>query len=227
MGVALLAHGALAAAGDWAILRPGTTHMGESPERPGRGWLALHRDGATGWRLSPVTVHAKRVHDDITEYGVSISSSRPGALILIRLPGLHAGPVATPKGWEEPPERPDAVPVAAVSAVRFNQQDYRFVLEPAVTQQVDSDGRSYSVRSSPLYIVEGARRTLIGESGAAADSDDANRIVWMGDLDGDGRLDFLFSTDGKNSGGFCLYLSRGAQAPELLKAPHCHIGTGC
>ena len=73
----------------------------------------------------------------------------------------------------------------------------------------------------------GTRRTEIGESGAANTSDDYNFIVWMGDLDSDGRLDFIIDNGGKNSGGLCLYLSRGAKTGELLRAPYCHIGTGC
>ena len=86
---------------------------------------------------------------------------------------------------------------------------------------------AYELRSSPLAIVAGTRRTEIGESGAANTSDDYNFIVWMGDLDSDGRLDFIIDNGGKNSGGLCLYLSRGAKTGELLRAPYCHIGTGC
>jgi len=227
-----LSHGAPASAESWVFLKPGVTHQGESPDDPGRGWLALHRIGA-GWRLSPTRLTAQRVESFITDYDVKISSITPGALAFVRLPGLRAGPVSTPKGWERfvglinlPADAPE--PDDPANGIRFNGMTYRLDVQPKV-EHVPAlhDQPAYELRSSPFAIVAGARRNEIGESGDATDSDDYNRIVWMGDLDHDGRLDFIIDNGGKNSGGLCLYLSRSAKAGELLRAPYCHIGTGC
>ncbi|PTT90550.1 hypothetical protein DBR42_05655 [Pelomonas sp. HMWF004] len=227
-----LGHGDPASAGSWAFLMPGAVHVGEAPEAPGHGWLALHRVGSS-WRLSPTRLTARRVESAITEYDVEISSTTPGAMAFMRLPGLRAGPVKTPKGWERfvglvdlPADASE--PDDPANGIRFNGTAYRLDVKPTV-QQVSAQGDqpAYELRSSPFSIVAGTRRTEIGESGATNDSDDYNHIVWMGDLDGDGRLDFIISNSGKNSGGLCLYLSRGAKAGELLQAPYCHIGTGC
>ncbi|RZL37079.1 MAG: hypothetical protein EOP35_09545 [Rubrivivax sp.] len=227
-----LGHGAPASAESWVFLMPGTVHAGEAPEAPGRGWLALHRVGTT-WQLSPTRLTGRRVHSDITDHDVEISSTTPGALAFMRLPGLRAGPVRTPKGWERfvglinlPEDAPE--PDEPANGIRFNGMAYRLDVKPTVEHvPAQNDQPAYEWRSSPMAIVAGMRRTEIGESGEANDFDDYNRIVWMGDLDGDGRLDFIIDNGGKNSGGLCLYLSRGAKPGELLRAPYCHIGTGC
>lgn len=228
-----LCHGGLAAAESWVFLQPGALHVGEAPEAPGRGWLVLHRVGGV-WRLSATRLTARRVDSAVTEYDVEISSSKPQALAFVRLPGLRAGPVETPTGWERffgvinmPDDAPE--PVDAANGLRFNGVVYRIDVQRELEQVPAQAGQAAHevVRSASLSLVAGGRRTEIGESGEATLSEDSNHIVWAGDLDRDGRLDFIVSTSGKNSGGLCLYLSRGAKSSELLRAPYCHIGTGC
>lgn len=223
----------LAAAESWVFLMPGAVHVGEAPEAPGRGWLALHRVG-DAWRLSPTRLTAKRVDSAITEYDVEISSSTPGALGFVRLPGLRAGPVKTPTGWERffglinmPADAPE--PVDAAKGLRFNGVAYSLDVQRHLEQVPAQAGQAAheEIQSAPLSIVADGRRTEIGESGEASMLEDFSHIVWTGDLDRDGRLDFIVSTSGKNSGGLCLYLSRGAKRGDLLRAPYCHIGTGC
>jgi hypothetical protein len=230
-----LGHCGPAVASRWVFLSPGLTHAGESPDVPGRGWLALHRVGET-WVLSPTRVKAKRVDSSLAEYDVEISSGRRDALALIRLPDVQPGAVRTPAGWErflglENGAHPSAGTVkdAATGDIWFNGMRYRFELRK-IREKLSADqedGSTDEWLSSPLDIVAGKRRTSIGESGAFTSSDDMNRIIWMGDLDRDGRLDFIVDTGGKNSSGLCLYVSKGANGSELLKAPYCHIGTGC
>lgn len=203
---------------DWPLLIPGRYHAGEAPTRPGIGWLALTPVGGV-WRLEPVIVRARAVHDAVLDAegqrtGVEIRASRPEAIALLRLPGLRAGKVDTPALRFKDEARPIAVGDAPLR-MEFKGQAYRLVAE-----------------ADRILLQQGSRSTPLGDLlPASPERELATELLWAGDLDGDGGLDLLMRFSGANEGGVCLFLSSGSGAGDgqgaLLRQQACHRGVGC
>jgi hypothetical protein len=200
---------------DWPLLIPGSYHAGEAPIRPGIGWLALTPVGGV-WRLEPVIVRARAVHDPVLDAddqrtGIEISASHPEAIALLRLPGLRAGKVDTPALKFKDEYRPIAVGDPPLTLV-FKDKSYRLVAEP------DRILLQHGALSTPLADLQPA----------GPDRDSATELFWAGDLDGDGRLDLLLRETGANHARVCLFLSRAAtEGTALLRPQACHRGVGC
>ena len=208
----LLACGAASAQEpEWKVLRIGNFHAGEAPAHPGTGWLALTVvDGK--WHLVPAVVTATALPDLADEppaaTGVEIGTDAADAIALLRAPGLRSGKVDTPD-------------------MRFKSNARYF--QYGSTMSIAFKGRQYrfEVRQKALDLTLGSTSQRLSDDVGAVDQDDSLSLVWAGDLDGDGQLDFLLAGTGKNSDSLCLYLSRAAAAGALVGAAGCSAGTGC
>lgn len=197
---------------EWHVLQAGTVHGGEAPAKPGDGWLALKViDGK--WHLVPAVVTAMAVRDEVVGGPDDLSAVRidvdvAGAIALLRAPGLVAGKVDTPDMRFKDNVR-ELGPDESTLAVNFKGRAYRFVVHHQALD-LRLDGQSTRLSDN------------VGDGG-----DITTGLVWAGDLDGDGALDFLLEGTGFNNDSLCLYLSRGAPAGKLVQLSGCQNATGC
>ncbi len=200
------------------FLLPTSTHVGETPLKPGKGWLALVPKG-TGWELVSTELQAKRVEDGITLYAVEITSDRNDAIAFIRLPGTKAGPVLTPVPAIDPKD-------LTSRTFEFGPSKYRVYTKTLTQTRERGDGEKETFMFGELHIRSGNRDSSLGLVGDGS-SDAMSSIQWIGDLDGDGKLDVITNDQDSNSSGACLHLSGTAKGKELFGPAICHIGTGC
>lgn len=203
---------------DAVFLQPTTTHVGETPLKPGKGWLALVPKG-TGWELVSTELQSKRVDSSITLYDVELTSDRKDAIAFIRLPGTKAGAVVTPFPAFDPSR-------FASTSFSFGPSKYRIYVKELRQNNDLGNGKTETIKFGELHISSGNRDTALGLVGDGP-SDSMSSIKWLGDLDGDGKLDVITDDQGSNSGGACLHLSGAAKGKELFGPAICHIGTGC
>jgi hypothetical protein len=211
----------------WSILVPGDHHSDEAPAAPGSGWLALAVvNGA--WRLEPVRVKAERFRDVLEDAkgmktGTRITESRGDALVLLRLPSLKPGRVETPNMQFLKNDRQ----VWSGHWQRVRENDRR-VWNGVLPLKIPFKGEIYEieVKEFEVYVHKNGTRTLLPDLDAKEDTDTVT-LIWAGDLDGDGKLDFLFRRNGPNSVGVCLFLSSDAPPGSLVRKVGCHDITGC
>lgn len=203
----------------WRLLRPGTFHRDEAPAVPGQGWLALvHRKGQ--WWLLPTWVRARRVHDEVMDApgmgtGIALTSGHASALALLRLPSLRAGKVE------------------AAQLPRLIGPNAGYALGEGRVLDIPFRGATYqlAVQGERTFLVHAGRRTALPEvevsEDQSADFSYSARLLWAGDLDGDGALDLLFGHSTYNRDGVCLYLSSLAPPDALVGLLACQVATGC
>ena len=196
---------------EWVVLRPASYHRGEAPTQPGTGWLALTVvDGK--WHLVPTKLTATMGPDmgdePPAQTGVEIKADAVDPIALLRAPGLKAGKVDTPD-------------------MRFRNNAR--VFEDGLSLAIAFKGRDYhfDVRNKVLTLTLGSTSQRLVDDIGDPHEDDSSSLLWAGDLDGDGQLDFLIGSTGKNSEGLCLYLSRAAAPGALVGNAGCLAATGC
>ncbi len=195
----------------WVVLRAASYHAGEAPMQPGTGWLALMVvDGK--WHLVPTAVTATAAPDmadePLTWTGVEIKADAVDPIALLRAPGLKPGKVDTPDMRFE--NKPRLLQAGSSIAIAFRGREY-----------------SFDVRGKALELTLGAVSQRLVDDVGSADEDSTTSLLWAGDLDGDGQLDFLLETTGRNSESLCLYLSRPAAPGALVGGAGCLGVTGC
>jgi hypothetical protein len=221
------ANGQQRTAKPWEFLAPRTTHSGESPLKPGDGWLAL-RKTQDGWVLTKTLVKAKKVESGITDYDIEISSKHKDTMALFRNPMLSEGAVLTPKKLARKLplfflKRDGKTPSLRVT---FNDKTYDFKVirqKRPGSRPVQGEPEDFDY---PILARSGTKASIIGGSGNGG-SDDYVSIEWMGDIDRDGNLDLIIYTNHQNSGGKCVLLSSSAKGSKLFGREQCHIGSGC
>lgn len=199
------------------FLQPMSTHVSETPLKPGKGWLALVPKGA-GWELVATELKSRRIEGGITLYDVEVSSDRKDAIAFIRLKSAKPGSVLTPLPAFDPSRVTSATFTMGVKKYRIYSKE--------LSSTSTNDGKVETIKYGELHISSGNRDTALGLVGDGP-SDSMSSIKWIGDLDGDGELDVITDDQGSNSGGACLHLSGTAKGKELFGPAICHIGTGC
>jgi len=175
----------------------------------GELWYGLFPLG-TAWELDSTRIHVTPLNAGCIENGLRVTVSRAEhPLLLLRgLPDLHLGRVQS-----------------------VNASDFR--LRPGESREFTWRGRPFrfQARGSPglqprnyeLSLVDrmaGLTQRIVtyhaphGRDGIAWPPD----VIWIGDLDGDGKLDFfadlkMFETPGQ----WALFLSSAAQPGELVR----------
>jgi hypothetical protein len=224
------------AANEWRVLRPGVVHPNEAPAQPGKGWLALHKAGEH-WYLSQARVRVRPAPEAAFGDSVEIMSSKPDTVALIRGPGLRGQRLNTASGLEavqalslQSREVADG-PLAGTAVVQMKGAHYLFKLRRRVEQSAETrreleGAGARDLVAYPLTVSLGQHSVDLGDSGLG-DYEGGVSVMWMGDLDGDGRLDLVVESSGANSGSLCLLLSRGAKRSNIFLSVGCHNTIGC
>jgi hypothetical protein len=198
------------------ILIPGEYHGEEIRAGAEKGeWLALHADPRGQYRLSSARIGIERFFDPITDRD---STAPTGKRVMVL--GL-SDPVELLVAKSELMREARVDTVADPGKFTRNARTFRFggmgyELEYEYSPDTTSNRKDSSWRLILSVHTDGREPTrLLLDAGM---SDTEARVIFVGDLDGDDRLDLLLSS-GNDSGveDFTLYLSRPA-GDRFLKA---------
>lgn len=212
-----------------ALQPPGTFHEGEAVARDGESWLALRTVGGDA-ALVPTRLRVTRVVDEL--FGETDTPTAD------RVEGEGDESRMYVRGA---PFSPGHVPMAQVVQqaggelvvdIRFDARQYRIAQACRPTGVLDGQARY----ACELRLTQGARHQVLARMDGHADTpgavllgDDATpKVIFAGDLDGDGALDLIFDiTDHYNVSRPALFLSTGAKAGEFVREAARYESTGC
>lgn len=206
------------------LLEPGDFHGVEVLGPTGPGWLALITDGnRSAWQS--VTIEIQTVHDEVTDDAgvatgkrVSVRERTSGDVVLLAygLGDLARTSVITALNEPRDLHNGDVVPLA----VRGHEYRLRVVNQkPEATQAIGA--------GSALLLNEGDVSQSLYSLPDFGD-EPAWRLLWAGDLDGDGKLDlYLDLSNHYNVSNRMLFLSSRAKPGELLGKTVVFATTGC
>ena len=205
---ALLPGQVRAADGEWhlvAYINPELPfNAREVPLHPAPGGFALTVVNGL-WNLVPATLSATVTDRDGKGHpqSVAITASPADALAYVRLPGLTEGKVDTPDLRFKGVER---ALTAAPVPLPFKGTPWRF-----------------EAKDKAVWFTDGTRRQKIDDIALAGGDDDAPglALVWAGDLDRDGKLDFVTALTGGDGATMCAWLSSKAAAGQLVGKAAC------
>lgn len=198
---------ARAADGDWSVMTDVSPDMalrvGDVPAHPASGGFALAVVDGT-WHLVPATFVGRVTDTD--EHGapqaVTITATPADALAYLRLPGLVEGKVDTPD-------------------MRFKGARHDLV-EKAIPMPFKGTAWRFEPKDKRLWFTDGKRRQQIDDLPEPSDQYPAGLgLVWAGDLDRDGKLDFVVQVSGDDGSTTCVWLSSKAAAGQLVGKAAC------
>jgi hypothetical protein len=258
IAAALSVGGALAgSAPRGVVIQPlGAFHAGEASARHGERWWVLWRGADArannrAARLASARVRVARVHDpiadaagDATGEDVSVPAPANGReipLMLLRGPGLNAGPVAMA---EVEDRSADGLPAYALrlggrefhlrTSCRPNAADKGRESRSVEVLRADTERADCAIewidgeRRQVLIEMQGTRTTGDGAAQWMLGDDATPHLVFAGDLDRDGRPDLILETsDHYNLSRPTLFLSSGAAAGEGLRRESEYRAVGC
>jgi hypothetical protein len=231
LAVALLLTFATAAAAPAQLALTGETfHGDEVPARDGETWLALVVENGQA-RLQSTALQVKPVEDPVLDEdgqmsGRSVTAPGLQPVVLLRgMAGLKAGPVALATVEGQPPDAgaraaaEQARPLAVGKTLSFGLGERRWEL----SAEAGSPGGKDSGNRIDIALREGDTAQILlrsegyRENGILTFGDAVPRLLFAGDLDGDGRLDLLLdTTDHYSLSRPTLFLSGAARKGELL-----------
>jgi hypothetical protein len=194
------------------LLRVGGWHGDQVGSTTPDGWHCLIRT-AVAFELRPCTIEVTTFFDTVVGSNTGKKVSVPGledVVFLLRgLEGIAPGPVLAVFAGHYPFARGATLPLGDEMQRSF------LTAEPA--------GRGFDVVLSEAGVRQVVARGLGLDSGDASPA-----LLWAGDLDRDGRLDFLLdATDHNNVTNWVLFLSGGAAEGELVRRAAVFRTTGC
>jgi hypothetical protein len=183
--------------------------------RNGSDWLALHCLG-TACRFAPARLQVKAEswqghYDDRPTRGQRLSfrlvTPAPGRTIAWfrvtpKHPPLSAGPVTTYASAATPFKRPASEGTLEIAV------DLPDSTQATLVPMLDREAGAFR-----LQLRAGGRRQLLGELGQCSREVSRNYLLWAGELDGDGKPDYLVSFADAD-GQAILLLSGAARGPE-------------
>ncbi len=204
-----------------AIIQPGDYKSREIPRTFGDGWLALVKNGNRGWNLVPAKVKNKPCLDcELSER--LVTSDKQNAIFLLRHTSLSAGPIQASRL-----NLGNSIMIETQVEIGFGGETYRIALEKPKSRKRKIAGDSYVERYREVVLHKGSERTVIGKRPPKEDNEGWHDLLWAGDLDHDGKLDFIIY-DGFNNGSLtCLYLSSVADEKQIVKRISCFSSSGC
>lgn len=211
----------------------GEFHGDEASARNGERWLALILDPSKGDRLESVVVHVERVWDAIVdEHG-----AKTGKKIII--PGGNDGvflfrdiPSIRPRSVETICTIQTLKPNAPVDLVLSTGRSYQLTL---VCSQPEGS-KEWQRSAASLVLQCGDQRQVLGTYQASYEKGEfvgvgqegEIRVLWAGDLNGDGALDFIIDlTDHYNMALPTLFLGTKKGAKDLATKSAQHRTLGC
>ena len=174
-------------------------------------WYDFYQDDKTGeYHLHKANITVEKYYCDCRQdYASGYSSERP-SLLLIR--GLKT---------KKKPVKTLVLPIENITleenhSFRFDKKTYTFRAEGTVRTDGHHDEYWYKVKDYKLYLSDGKNEQLMTTveyfDGTSPD------IVWVGDMDGDGKPDFVLRTaTWYENERLELYLSSIAGKGELFK----------
>ncbi|KWE58524.1 hypothetical protein [Burkholderia sp. MSMB2157WGS] len=172
---------------------------------PGDGWLGLAPDG-NHWKLALARIRFEPAQPDGEV--VDITSDVKNAIALLHCKPLRQGKV-------------DAANLAF-------SNDGRTIEAGDKPLRFGFHGREYDLRytASGSVIAEGGgKRSVLRDFGGGTPPFRAS-LVWVGDLDRDGRPDFLMEFGSEIGSSFCLFTSGRAEQNELVGHAGCMDASG-
>ncbi|HVR38757.1 MAG TPA: hypothetical protein VMU84_06650 [Thermoanaerobaculia bacterium] len=208
------------------LLMPGSFHGDEIRYKSGEAWLALHRG-----MLQPVRITIEREFDPILDDEGEKTGKRvdvigaPDALFLVRGTRLHPGPVtaASPQSAE--------LTLGQITTFTFanTKSTMQFRCSRAANPEgyipcalvLTSNGVEQKLATFDAIVDEQTHKLL--PAGAAVPE-----VVWAGDLDRDGRLDFVVNVSPHyNVWSPALFLSSAAREGEIVAKVAMFTVSGC
>ena len=179
-------------------------------------WLGLQQTDKR-WRLVAVKPSFKKIPDPISGEGVRIAANTSNVRMLLSDPGLKAGAVSVS----------DEVKLVSGSI----DEEFELSTLPSLGQErlMHLQGNAYSLqnREGKIYLKYASTEQYLFDYVENKEDNNA-RLIWVGDLDHDGKLDFIIDTSNHyNVTELRLYLSGQAAKGELLKLVATRKSTGC
>lgn len=186
------------------IMRVGTFHNGEVPSVAGKNWFGLYVNGDQA-ELKPTSPRIKTVFDGITDdesnkasySGKEVSLKGPAPILLIRRAGLEAGEIK--------------------QATLSNKDLGQTIQFENITYQVQykcgAKNKESGAKSCKVHLVGNGVSQLLGDASLIDDSDfsETIKVLWSGDIDRDGKIDFILEKSRYNNSDTILMLSSAAK----------------
>ncbi len=198
------------------LITTGDFHAEDAPYWTGEKWLGLFRT-TSGYELAPTEIDVKRGRKDEL-FSTTVSTRRTGeSVFLIRDSKLVPSQVETVFD-----ERVDGFSFQDEQSKSFVFKGIQYVLR---VENVQKGG--YLQAGSALTLETGGKRQIMRFLPKNCD-DCSWSLNWAGDLDSDGKLDFLLDLAGHyNAYSPTLFLSSHAKRDEIVGLAAGYSGVGC
>lgn len=212
------------------ILKTGTFHEDEVWEQASsEKWYGLFKSGH-GFYLEETSIKTKRVHDAVLDeleseksgWEVSTMQTDSNYLLIEALPYLQNRKV------EHVLLNKTALLPGETVTFTFLGTGYKLFATGEKTKVQDAE--FYNIRNYKLFITatkngQSITQLLVAQPGF---DDKMIEVLFAGDIDGDGTLDFIIDTSGHyNATSPTLYLSKPANKKEIVKPVGAHTSVGC